>query len=104
MTNDEIKSYFEKNAGSEICGHYKITQVETPVLLIHKKLLQFYKYFQKQGSFRLIQAGFLSFVTLCLLMTGCRTRAQGRHASQDFVPKKEKMRIAHVATKKMNDR
>jgi hypothetical protein len=101
MSAVEIKDYFEKNAGTSICGHYKITQVETPVPIIHKKLLALYDYLQRTISVRFLKIGLLSFVTICLMMSGCKTRRTGYRPHVNADSKKE-MHIVLVTDKKLN--
>jgi hypothetical protein len=40
------------------------------------------------------KAGLLSSVTLCLMITGCRTRTMGRHGAQGFGMTKGKVHMA----------
>jgi hypothetical protein len=109
MTTDEIKNYFEKNAGSKICGNYKITQVETPLPVVHKKLLELYTYFQHKISLHFFKVGLLSFITVCLIMTSCKTRLRGKYGGRPGPTKgkmhmtKEKVHIALITEKKTTD-
>jgi hypothetical protein len=76
MNKEEIKTYFIEKAGTKICGHFKVSQVEPYRPKFHRKLITLYNYIEQKISIRVFKRISLAGVAACMFLVGCQNKPE----------------------------
>lgn len=76
MNKEEIKTYFIEKAGTKICGHFKVSQVEPYRPKFHRRLIALYDTIEQKISIRVFKRISLASVAACMFLVGCQNKPE----------------------------
>jgi hypothetical protein len=82
MEPPEIKSFFEKEKGKNICGHFNSTQVNKKIPRLHRYLIKLQNRLENNFSFHPMRKIALTALGLAMFMSGCAQTTKGEAAIQ----------------------
>ncbi|MCX6181440.1 MAG: hypothetical protein NT150_05905 [Bacteroidetes bacterium] len=82
MEPQEIKSFFEKEKGKKICGHFHSSQVSEKIPVIHRYLIRLQKRLENNFTVHPLKKIALTLLGIAMFMSGCSQTTKGETAIQ----------------------